>query len=270
MRIISPQGGLGDELGVTACLEPLRVQMPLEHFTFEKFIYPEIFLHHPFATGGTKDGGLTIALRNDILVESSTITRKMARQLGVRLLDDSPKVYLTPSERQRDYGVSLHRRSVAIDSWSHDPMRRWANYEELAGRLQEEGWQVIEVGRNVPGWAARPKIPCGLSLVDELTVRETAAVLAGCTLFIGNDSGLFHLAAAVGTPQVAIFGRTPWRRRRYWNTTPLGNEFDYCVNCVNKCPYDSGKGSACLAIVTVEDVLAAAELAVTRFPRRAQ
>jgi ADP-heptose:LPS heptosyltransferase len=42
----------------------------------------------------------------------------------------------------------------------------------------------------------------GLSLV------ETAALLERCTLFVGNDSGLSHLAAALGIPTVAVFGPT--------------------------------------------------------------
>ncbi len=39
-------------------------------------------------------------------------------------------------------------------------------------------------------------------------LREVAGVLAGCELFIGNDSGVAHLAAACGTPVVAIFTAT--------------------------------------------------------------
>lgn len=41
-----------------------------------------------------------------------------------------------------------------------------------------------------------------------LPVRQLAAILARCSLFIGNDSGVTHLAAAVGCPTIALFGPT--------------------------------------------------------------
>ena len=47
------------------------------------------------------------------------------------------------------------------------------------------------------------------SLVGELSLRETAAVLAAAGAVVANDSGLGHLAAAVGAPTVLLFGPTP-------------------------------------------------------------
>ena len=45
--------------------------------------------------------------------------------------------------------------------------------------------------------------------VDTLTLRETAELLAAAGAAVGNDSGLCHIAGAVGTPTVMIFGPTP-------------------------------------------------------------
>jgi ADP-heptose:LPS heptosyltransferase len=42
-----------------------------------------------------------------------------------------------------------------------------------------------------------------------LSLPEAAACLARCTLFVGNDSGLMHLAASAGTPTLGLFGPTP-------------------------------------------------------------
>jgi ADP-heptose:LPS heptosyltransferase len=47
------------------------------------------------------------------------------------------------------------------------------------------------------------------SLVGTLSLRETAEVLAGAAVVVANDSGLGHVAAAVGTPTVLLFGPTP-------------------------------------------------------------
>jgi heptosyltransferase-3 len=45
-----------------------------------------------------------------------------------------------------------------------------------------------------------------IDLAGALTLPEAAAALARCTLYIGNDSGLMHLAAAAGTPTLGLFG----------------------------------------------------------------
>ncbi|MGP1274229.1 MAG: glycosyltransferase family 9 protein [Caulobacterales bacterium] len=53
----------------------------------------------------------------------------------------------------------------------------------------------------------------------QLDLLETGACLAGAALFVGNDSGLMHMAAAAGTPTLGLFGPTdervygPWGRR---------------------------------------------------------
>lgn len=47
-------------------------------------------------------------------------------------------------------------------------------------------------------------------LAGRASIHVTAAVLEQCDLFVGNDSGPMHLAAAVGTPVVAVFGPSNW------------------------------------------------------------
>jgi len=51
-------------------------------------------------------------------------------------------------------------------------------------------------------------LPEAIDLCGALTVPEAAACLQRCTLFVGNDSGLMHLAAAAGTPTIGLCGTT--------------------------------------------------------------
>lgn len=53
-------------------------------------------------------------------------------------------------------------------------------------------------------------LPDAIDLCGVLSLPEAAAVLARCALFVGNDSGLMHLAAAAGTPTLGLFGPTPY------------------------------------------------------------
>jgi heptosyltransferase III len=52
-------------------------------------------------------------------------------------------------------------------------------------------------------------LPEAIDLVGCLSLAEVAACLARCSLFVGNDSGLMHLAAAAGAPTLGLFGPTP-------------------------------------------------------------
>jgi ADP-heptose:LPS heptosyltransferase len=52
-------------------------------------------------------------------------------------------------------------------------------------------------------------LPEAIDLTGRLALPEAAACLARCTIFIGNDSGLMHLAASAGCPTLGLFGPTP-------------------------------------------------------------
>lgn len=59
-----------------------------------------------------------------------------------------------------------------------------------------------------------------LNLAGRTTIHQTAAVIERCDLFLGNDSGPMHVAAAVETPVVAVFG--PSNRQAWGPYTPAG------------------------------------------------
>jgi len=69
-------------------------------------------------------------------------------------------------------------------------------------------------------------LPGAIDLVGQLSVPEAAACLARCALFVGNDSGLMHLAAATGVPTLGLFGRSraaeyaPAGARAAWIAAP--------------------------------------------------
>ncbi len=52
-------------------------------------------------------------------------------------------------------------------------------------------------------------LPDAVDLTGRISLPEASACLARCALFVGNDSGLMHLAAAAGTPTLGLFGPSP-------------------------------------------------------------
>jgi heptosyltransferase-2 len=98
----------------------------------------------------------------------------------------------------------------------------------------------------------RPRVLCG-----ETSLADLVAILAGARLLLTNDSGGMHVAAALGTPVVAVFGPTDWRE-----TSPVGTrhrlvrEPVHCAPCLLRdCPIDH----RCMRGVSVRRVLEAAE-----------
>jgi len=67
---------------------------------------------------------------------------------------------------------------------------------------------AAERAMSAPVLAALPE---AIDLGGQLSLPLASACLSRCALFIGNDSGLMHLAAAAGTPTLGLFGPTPAR-----------------------------------------------------------
>jgi ADP-heptose:LPS heptosyltransferase len=89
--------------------------------------------------------------------------------------------------------------------------KRWPLFDQLADRFHD----VAVVGtaddlRRADGtpfqWPPHVRV-----LAGRLTLRQTACALAAAGAVVGNDSGLSHVAAAVGAPTVMLFGPTPHR-----------------------------------------------------------
>jgi len=126
---------------------------------------------------------------------------------------------IEPPQSARKAAASLvegvRGETVCIAPGSRWPMKRWAveNYAELARRIAFElEYHVVLLG-DARDAAETARIARGIpervtDLAGKTGILETAAVIERSALFIGNDSGLTHLAEAVGVPVIAIFGPT--------------------------------------------------------------
>ncbi len=110
-------------------------------------------------------------------------------------------------------GISRLRR-ICLAPGSVWATKRWLpeRFAELAGRLTHEGYAVVLVGgaayqeitRQVAKTAGAPLY----NAAGRFTLRQSAALLQAADLLISNDSAPMHLAVAVKTPVLAIFGAT--------------------------------------------------------------
>jgi heptosyltransferase-2 len=142
------------------------------------------------------------------------------------------------------------RYAVLCPGAEYGPAKRWPYFAELARRLE---LPVVLLGS--PNDAAAAEGVGGRNLVGKTTLDEAIDLIAGAGLVISNDSGLMHVAAALGRPLVALFGssspeKTPPQSGRVLWLKPE------CSPCFQRaCPLGHFR---CMRELTVDRVLAEA------------
>jgi len=186
-------------------------------------------------------------------------------------VDDLPKTHLTVTDDALtsvsttcgsgwvgdDFALLHPSTAFETKQWSSE---KFANLAEV---LVSKGLKVIAVTSKAESGVLEDMkriatVP--IKTFDRLTLPEITALASKARVFIGNDSGIAHMAAAIGTPTVVIFGssnRTHWRP---WTDAPneiVYNPFD-CQPCPGyKC--EAFGDSRCIHSVSVEQVIAAVD-----------
>ena len=191
-------------------------------------------------------------------------------------LDSLPNetfIQLNVPEGNRQHAAEfLHSSGVRPDSMrvaigagaSYGSAKCWPpdRFAELANRLSAQtGADVILFGTPAEA-AVSSAIAAGMrkppiDLTGKTSIAELPALLSQCHLFIGNDSGAMHVAAAVGVPVVAVFGPTdPFGTAPVTPRSSIVHEKQYCSPCfLRRCPTDH----RCMTRVTPDAVEAAAK-----------
>jgi predicted lipopolysaccharide heptosyltransferase III len=213
-----------------------------------------------------------------IMRYAADVNLAMVKPLGVVGRASAARILLRETERHeaarilQELGVDPAReRVVALlpaGSWPAKtwPRERFVELGEILAR--REGTRVLllwgpgeeTLAREVAGRMRESAL-----IAPPLPLRHLFALLASVDLFIGNDSGPKHLAAAVGTPTIAVFGPTD---RRTW--TPAGEEhvaIQHEVPC-GPCNRRTCDDLRCLWSVTARNVARRAEEMLARLPPR--
>ena len=177
------------------------------------------YLHDPV---GQVRSNLLLAGAKQVLSGSPIIKRGPAvpflleplQALAIYETDGTPALDFSAALRARGrarlQALGLRGRPMVVHPGSGSPTKNWPaeRFVEILRRLRAAGRETVAVlGEADVAEAAvlareLPKMP----VLAGLTLTELAATLAECGAFLGNDSGIAHLAAAVGLPTTAIFG----------------------------------------------------------------
>jgi heptosyltransferase-3 len=128
----------------------------------------------------------------------------------------APKVYPTVEDISEAEKISpnLKVKRVALHIGSGSPNKNWeiSRFAELAIWLTEQGISVLVLDGPADHDVQKGfwKTPASENCIrcQSVPLPVLAALLQKCAALVGHDSGISHLAAAVGTPTVAIFGAT--------------------------------------------------------------
>jgi ADP-heptose:LPS heptosyltransferase len=150
------------------------------------------------------------------------------------------------------------RKYAVIHPGSVMATKRWepARFAEVARNLSQRGLTIVVTagpGEELYASEVARQIEASVILLG-LSIPELAELVRGATLYIGNDSGPMHLAAAVGTPTIAVWGSSDSRRWHPWGVDHrvVQNPFE-----CNPCPgYRClvADSPLCIESVTVEQV----------------
>ncbi|MDD5505554.1 MAG: glycosyltransferase family 9 protein [Candidatus Omnitrophica bacterium] len=156
----------------------------------------------------TKDSGLKHEVEYNL---------DLAGLIGAKTGDKSLSLARLPAHNGPEYAGS-----VALHPYTSDPVKQWPleRSRELAKRISDElGLPVLIVGKD-KGSSGKEFEGLGrniINLVNKTTLAELAQILRKCRLLISCDSGPMHLAAAVGTPVIALFRNDlPGKTARRW------------------------------------------------------
>jgi predicted lipopolysaccharide heptosyltransferase III len=193
---------------------------------------------------------------------------RLVRDLGIVASETKPKLWIKNETTERvrrildGEGVSESERWISLNPFSRWPYKEWG-YDKW-GKIVDWVWDEYKIPTVIVGsseerqTADRIKRTCSgrvFNLTGKTTLDELAGLLRLSYFHMGVDSAAPHIAAAVGTPTITIYGPTDWRE---WS--PRGDIHSVvtphacsCAPCYQKgC---DGQGvSKCLEELTVDKV----------------
>jgi heptosyltransferase II len=142
----------------------------------------------------------------------------LSRPNGREPTAEETRPSLAPGEAERQLvddllrraGVAPGERLIALAPGSVWGTKRWPYYAQLAAALADAGRIVIVGGRDDAslGLEIREAVPDAVDATGALPLLGSAELIGRSAVIVTNDSSPLHLASAMGTPTVAIFGPT--------------------------------------------------------------
>jgi heptosyltransferase II len=216
--------------------------------------YRSWFLHTPVPFPKNKDR------------QHLVLTYKMLLEpLGIFLSADSPHLYLNEQEQHAahaalsQWGVDHQSILIGINPGAaYGSAKCWLpeRFQQVARQLLENPRVVLLFFGDKGGTPLVDEICQGFSkrvinLAGKTSLRELMAFIKACHIFLTNDSGPMHIASALGTPLVALFGSTSDVATGPYQGGKVIHKHVECSPCYKRtCPLDF----RCMRRIEVQEV----------------
>ena len=228
--------------------------------------------------------GFTNSRRSLLLTKigSSSLEKNIAERFldllsmdGMKIRDPFIELFLSEQEEREagrilsEEGIVAGEQVIALAPFAIDSRRTWPldRFWSVARHFAEKGLKTVILGsereHEVIRSARLERHACIIDLTGKTNLLQTAAIIKRCTLFLGNDSGLGHIAGAMRADAL-ILG---YQATGFWY--PLSPSVSTLIkrrNCpvcsfktIKKCSNNGKSTIPCLAMITVDEVIQALE-----------
>jgi predicted lipopolysaccharide heptosyltransferase III len=191
--------------------------------------------------------------------------------LGLPAVEPEPThLYVAPQFREsafaalRGAGVDPEKPYVALAPTNEFYTKRWApeRFAAVADALVARGFQIVMTGAPTAEQRAQLSETQAASkhhlpALSSLSIGDLVAVIAGAKMFIGNDSGPAHIAAAVKTPLAALFGPASAVRWSPWRAPSVLIQNHFPCNPCAMYTCEAFDEPECIRSITVDQVMKA-------------
>ena len=225
-------GGFGDLILMTPIFREIKRRWPactigvstMRHYSgaLKHLPFVDGILQYPLPMSEAEKFDAWIFYENAIehnpIAEKIHMTDVFAVLAGLTGIENKqPAFQVSPSEIawcMVQYPRVNGTRRLVIHPAASVPTRRYpiGKLAEIAQNFLNKKWEVFIIGapNEVPG---ESKGSFKNLTEDNLTFRQTAAVVNNCDCLLGGDSAFIHVAAGLGVPAVGVYGAFPWSLR---------------------------------------------------------
>ena len=211
------------------------------------------------------------------------IDKKLAllNPIGIEGIRPKPKIWLSLKDLEKARGLIVNLIGtvdpplVLIDPGAK-PIQQWPTdrFASVARRMSHELKRplLVSAGPAYSHLAQELVSTAGCEaarLIGDVTIRELAAILAVCDLVISSDTGVAHIASAVGTPTVTLYG--PTDPERFWHGAEGARVIQGNTTCCTPdlhhvCRHtESGKPGLCMLSISEDSLVSTLLMLLDRF-----